>query len=110
MEVNGVQIVVTKSFTPQESNGKTVVEFSFDATGLAGKTIVVFEELFDENYGLLIAHEDINDLSQTVTLVNEKRPDTGVNTSGVETLGLFMVSVGVAVLLTRKKKEQIIVE
>ncbi|MCI9227479.1 MAG: VaFE repeat-containing surface-anchored protein [Dorea sp.] len=62
---SGNVITVTKEFTPKDSNGTVEMEFFFDASGLRGMDIVVFEELYkgDEK---LAEHKDINDSSQTI--------------------------------------------
>ena len=42
---DGEPVVVTKTFTPKDSNGEVEVEFTFDAFGLKGNDVVVYEEL-----------------------------------------------------------------
>ena len=56
-----------------EASGSVDVTFIFDATGLHGKEIVVFEDLYRENM-LLATHADINDEGQTVKI---KNPEIG---------------------------------
>lgn len=59
----------TMSFTPEKSEGQVVMKFSVDATGLEGKSIVVFEELYDDKMQIGI-HADVNDHDQTVVFRN----------------------------------------
>ena len=56
-------------FTPAEEAGSQPVVFTFDSTALAGKTLVVYEKLFEG--GVQVAeHEDINDEAQTLHVVS----------------------------------------
>lgn len=67
---DGNQIWVEKEFTPTEANGSVEMEFTFDTSDLAGKSIVFFEYLYliTEDGELPVAeHEDIEDEDQTVT-------------------------------------------
>lgn len=71
--VNGKEITAETTFIAETKNGSVDVTFIFDATGLHGKEIVVFEDLYRENV-LLATHADINDEGQTVEL---KNPEIG---------------------------------
>ena len=71
--VDGKEITAETVFVPETKNGSVDVTFIFDATGLHGKEIVVFEDLYRENV-LLATHADINDEGQTVKI---KNPETG---------------------------------
>lgn len=71
--VNGKEITAETVFVPETKNGSVDVTFIFDATGLHGKEIVVFEDLYRENM-LLATHADINDEGQTVKI---KNPEIG---------------------------------
>ena len=71
--VDGKEITAETVFVPETKNGSVDVTFIFDATGLHGKEIVVFEDLYRENV-LLATHADINDEGQTVEL---KNPEIG---------------------------------
>ncbi|WP_158006636.1 VaFE repeat-containing surface-anchored protein, partial [Floricoccus penangensis] len=57
------------------ANGTVDVNFTFDANALEGKTIVVFEKLF-QNGKEVASHEDINDKGQTVEV--PKKPEVPV--------------------------------
>lgn len=59
---------VEKIFTPKTPNGAEDITFTFDASKLAGKTVVAFETLARD--GKIVAtHEDINDEAQSVHFV-----------------------------------------
>ena len=61
----GHAIVVEKAFTATASKGSITLEFVFENFNLAGKTIVVFEELLEDNF-VIGEHKDLNDEDQTV--------------------------------------------
>ena len=69
--VDGKEIIAETVFVPETKNGSVDVTFIFDATGLHGKEIVVFEDLYRENV-LLATHADISDEGQTVRIRNPK--------------------------------------
>ena len=71
--VDGKEITAETVFVPETKNGGVDVTFIFDATGLHGKEIVVFEDLYRENV-LLATHADINDEGQTIKV---KNPEIG---------------------------------
>ena len=71
--VDSKEITAETVFVPETKNGSVGVTFIFDATGLHGKEIVVFEDLYRENV-LLATHTDINDEGQTVKI---KNPEIG---------------------------------
>ena len=69
--VDSKEIAAETVFVPETKNGSVDVTFIFDATGLHGKEIVVFEDLYRENV-LLATHADISDEGQTVRIRNPK--------------------------------------
>lgn len=71
--VDSKEITAETVFVPETKNGSVDVTFIFDATGLHGKEIVVFEDLYRENV-LLATHADINDEGQTIKI---KNPEIG---------------------------------
>lgn len=75
--VNGQEIIAETTFIAEAKNGSVDVTFVFDATGLHGKEIVVFEDLYRENV-LLATHADINDEGQTIKV---KTPEIGTTAS-----------------------------
>ncbi|ETT95480.1 hypothetical protein P003_02986 [Enterococcus faecalis EnGen0403] len=76
--VNGKEVTSEKKFKPTTKNGFVEVSFTFDASALAGKTVVVFETLYQNNKEIVV-HADINDVPQTVTFDNPKITTTAVN-------------------------------
>lgn len=71
--VDGKEITAETVFVPETKNGSVDVTFIFDATGLHGKEIVVFEDLYRENIKVA-AHADITDDDQTIKV---KTPEIG---------------------------------
>ena len=65
MDAEGNPIVVEATFTPEKSSGVTSVTFDFDATLLAGHTVVVFEEVYDGDI-LIAEHKDIESADQSI--------------------------------------------
>ena len=60
------QVTAELEFTPTSSEGSVELTYTFDGSALAGKSVVVFEDLYqDEN--VVASHADINDEGQTVT-------------------------------------------
>lgn len=82
--VNDQQVTSEATFTPAESSGAIEVLFTFDATGLEGKTVVVFETLF-QGETEIAGHEDIEDEGQTVTFVEEPKIGTTATVDGSHT-------------------------
>ena len=75
--VNGQEIIAKTTFIAEAKNGSVDVTFVFDATGLHGKEIVVFEDLYRENIKVA-AHADITDDDQTIKV---KTPEIGTTAS-----------------------------
>lgn len=71
--VDSKEITAETVFVPETKNGSVDVTFIFDATGLHGKEIVVFEDLYRENVKIT-SHADITDGGQTVKI---KNPEIG---------------------------------
>ena len=64
--VNEQPVTAELEFTPTSSEGSVELAYTFDGSALAGKSVVVFEDLYqDEN--VIASHADINDEGQTVT-------------------------------------------
>ena len=58
-------------FSPESKDGSEKIRFEVDATGLEGRSIVMFEtlEYIDQEFGIrtaIVIHEDINDEDQTL--------------------------------------------
>ena len=71
--INGKKVTSEATFIAEKASGSVDVTFIFDATGLHGKEVVVFEDLYRENV-LLATHADINDEGQTAKI---KNPEIG---------------------------------
>ncbi|MBC1907642.1 VaFE repeat-containing surface-anchored protein [Listeria booriae] len=72
---NGKEVLGETTFTPEEPSGVVEVAFDLDARELGGSEVVVFEKLF-RNGKEVVAHEDINDLDQTVRFIKKPDPET----------------------------------
>ena len=64
-DADGKAVTSEAEITPETADGKVDVEFSFDGSNLAGKTIVMYEEIRYEDR-LVGVHADINDEAQTI--------------------------------------------
>ena len=64
-DADGKEITQTVEFTPETADGTVDVVFEFDATLLAGKSIVAFEKVYYEDKEVA-AHEDLTDEGQTI--------------------------------------------
>ena len=66
LRINGREVSASRTFIPNRTDGTVKLYFRFDASGLAGRTVVVFEEVTYE--GITVAvHDDIEDSSQSVS-------------------------------------------
>ena len=66
-DAEGNEITAEKAFTPESNNGIVDIEFTFEASLLEGKTVVVFEDLYRDGKEILV-HTDIEDEDQSVYL------------------------------------------
>lgn len=66
--VNGKQITSSKVFVAKKADGTIALDFVFDASALAGKETVVFENVYREGR-LVASHTDITDEGQTIKIV-----------------------------------------
>ena len=66
--IGGSEVTCQKNFTPSSPNDAEgePVQFTFDATTLAGKTVVAFEFLYRGD-DLIASHEDLDSEAQTVS-------------------------------------------
>ena len=111
LKVDGKEVTAEKTFKAKESSGSIELEFTFDAKGLAGKKLVVFEQLYygDSQIG---AHEDLNDKEQTVSVVEvPPAPETGDNNNlklylALALGALLLGSCFVVEEVRRKKKDK----
>ena len=65
----GSAVTSTKTITPSTACGVTTMDFDFDATGLGGHDIIVYQKVYFGTSDLVIAEEDINSEDQSVTAV-----------------------------------------
>ena len=63
--VNEQQVTAELEFTPTTSEGTVELTYTFDGSALAGKSVVVFEDLY-QGENVVASHADINDEGQTV--------------------------------------------
>ena len=68
LDADGNPVTASAVFTPEESHGTVDVTFEFDASLLAGKTLVAFETLMRGEHEIAV-HADIDDEKQTVYVV-----------------------------------------
>lgn len=89
IEVDGNPVTAETTFKPKKTSGSTEVKFTFDATSLRGKTIVVFEELYQDDLKLAV-HADIEDEDQTIyfpeikTTAKDAHTDSNLSLAGKE--------------------------
>lgn len=79
------QVTAEKAFRATAESGSTTMEFTFDASALKGKTVVVFENLYLEDKEIA-AHADIEDADQTITFLNPEIGTTAAGKNGEKTL------------------------
>ena len=61
----GKEVRVTKEFKPTERDGYIDIEYTYDTTGLTGKTVVAGEDLYEEGV-MVLHHFDLEDSEQTI--------------------------------------------
>jgi len=111
LDKDGKAVTKEIDFTPQSPDGTIDVEFIFDSTAFAGKSVVCFETLYFG--GIEIAtHSDLKDEGQTVTFEKPEKPErpsspkTYDETTPLPT-ALFLAGAAVLTVLLlamRKKK------
>ncbi len=69
LDAEGNPVTATKEFTANNTNGSVDIEFTFDASLLAGEDVVAFESLVKEGVEVAV-HADIEDEGQTVHFVD----------------------------------------
>ena len=78
------QVTSEAAFTPSESSGTIDVLFTFNASGLEGKSLVVFEKLYLGETEIA-SHEDIEDEGQTVSFIETPEIGTTATVDGQHT-------------------------
>lgn len=69
LDAEGNPVTATKEFTANNTNGSVDIEFTFDASLLAGEDVVAFESLVKDSIEVAV-HADIEDEGQTVHFVD----------------------------------------
>ena len=107
-----IGITAETTFTAEAAEGSVEVTFTFDTTQLQGKTLVVFETLYDTKGNLIVDHSDLTDEDQTVSIpVQPVIPPvvTGDDSSPMPYVaGLtvaLLAAVAIAIMLIRRKKQ-----
>ena len=118
-------VKATAKFKPTASEGSVDVTFTFDASALAGRSVVAFEVVTLDGQ-VVATHEDINDAGQTVefttpetpkpsepkpketpkTKVTPKTGVKGMNYGLVALIGAAVVALGVTSFAIYRKKSQ----
>lgn len=108
-----IGVTAETTFTAEASDGSAEVTFTFDTTKLQGKTLVVFETMYDTQGNPIVDHSDLNDEDQMVSVpVQPVIPPvvTGDDSSPMlYVLGLLAAlaaAVAVAAVLVRRKRKQ----
>ena len=107
-----IGVTAETTFTAEAADGSVEVTFTFDTTKLQGKTLVVFETLYDTQGNPIVAHSDLNDEEQTVSVpVQPVIPPvvTGDDSSPMpyvlSLLAALVAAVAVATVLVRRKRK-----
>ncbi len=107
-----IGVTAETTFTAEAADGSVEVTFTFDTTQLQGKTLVVFETLYDTQGNPIVDHSDLNDENQTVSVpVQPVIPPvvTGDDSSPMPYVaGLtvaLLAAVAIAIMLIRRKNK-----
>jgi LPXTG-motif cell wall-anchored protein len=113
--IDGKEVTAEQTFTPDKADGTIEVKFAFDSSGLAGETIVVFEDIYHN--GIKIGtHADISDNAQSVVYpkpiihkavnaVSANIPQTG-DPSNIWILIAVAVAAGTALVMALRKRKK----
>lgn len=108
-----IGVTAETTFTAEASDGSAEVTFTFDTTKLQGKTLVVFETMYDTQGNPIVDHSDLNDEDQTVSVpVQPVIPPvvTGDDSSPMpyvlSLLAALAAAVAVVAVLMRRKRKQ----
>ena len=122
--VDGKRVENDLTFTATDTKMEVQIEFTFNASELAGKELVTFEELYDvtnpENPIKVAEHKDIKDEGQTVTIKEKPEspttpdepstptrtgtsPKTGDNTPFVTLFAMMGISTAVLIFAGYKR-------
>ena len=122
--VNGERVENDLTFTAIDTKMEVQIEFTFNASELAGKELVTFEELYDvtnpDEPTKVAEHKDIKDKGQTVTITEKPEfpttpnkpstptrtgtsPKTGDNTPFVALFAMMGISAAVLIFAEYKR-------
>ena len=107
-----IGVTAETTFTAEAADGSVEVTFTFDTTKLQGKTLVVFETMYDTQGNPIVDHSDLTDEDQTVSVpVQPVIPPvvTGDDSSPMpyvlSLLAALVAAVAVATVLVRRKRK-----
>lgn len=107
-----IGVTAETSFTAEETDGSTEVKFTFDTGLLQGKTLVVFEGLYDEKGNVIVTHNDLTDADQTVSVPAKPSVPpviTGDDSSPMPYVAalavLLLAAAAVVLVLVRRRKK-----
>ena len=84
--MNGeIAVTAEATFLASDNDGSIDIPFTFDATGLEGKSVVVFETLYWGDKAIA-EHADLSDEGQTVTFTETPRIGTTATVDGQHTV------------------------
>lgn len=75
--IGGKEVTAETEFIAEGTEGTADVTFKFNGTGLTGKQLVAYEQLYvvtDKGESIIASHEDINDEAQTITMLAQPKP------------------------------------
>ena len=75
LQIDGKPVTAETEFKAKKPDGTVEVEFTFDASALAGKKVVVFEDLYKDDEKIA-SHADLNDQGQTMTFLTPEPEPT----------------------------------
>lgn len=102
IENNGNDVIGKTEFKASDVNGKVNVDFCFDSRGLENHELVVYEYLYEKGE-LIASHEDIDSVTQTVTINSETSPLTGDHIPLLVVLLFVILSLfGIAAVFRRE--------
>lgn len=113
-KTNAESVVATSSieFKPTTADGVVEMTFTFDTTNMASKSFVAFETITQKSNNVVVGeHKDINDLDQTVTVVDDvvpppEYPQTGDSSNGMFNMcmAFFMFFAAIAIIGFKRRR------
>lgn len=101
----GRKVTASKTFKPESASGTVDVTFTFNASDLGGKTLVVFETLIEN--GITVAeHKDLDSVEQTMKIAKrDSSADTGDSFPRIPAIAAFVTAaVAASVVLARRRR------